>query len=676
MAAKTTVKVAVTNNAAKDDYYSDLGWLQEDASLHGQLNVLANDPGSARIIGVSQNLPTSTANMVNSGATFTPTGFSGALVVTIVNGQLDVDASALNADLQSLGEGMSTSISFYYTAQMANGAYSTAKVTIEIEGTNDDPVISASSVLVGIVTDTADDDSFSAVTGSVAATDVDQNDAGLLSFGLADGETGASDYGAFSIDSAGNWTFTPDDAAVEGLKSTVVETFDIKVSDGHGGFATSTVSVTLNGVNDTASIGGDNAGSAAEDGTGTDSGSLSVSDRDVGDGVFQAAGAADLDGALGDFTFNAATGEWAFALDNAAAQGLGEGELAYETLTVTSLDGTDSEVITVTITGKNDAADIAGTDSGDVTEDGTLVASGTLTIDDADGSDEESFQAATVAGAYGTLVLLADGSWTYTLDNGDPGLDDLDSGEQDAETFTVKSVDGTEHVITVDVHGADEVAPFVYVPPVPTNSGTGDPTNEDHKATGASVVVGGGAANPSYAGTPGDDTISAGGTTGNNQMYGGAGNDTLHGNMGNDIIRGGSGNDVVTGGTGNETIWGGDGIDTINGNDGTDAIYGGYGADLLTGGAQADTFVYLSNLDTGDSISDFAAGDKIDLTAFAPSSFIGLLASAGAVGANEVGYMSSAGVTTIYVDTDGVYGADLEIHLANGYIPGAGDFLF
>lgn len=73
----------------------------------------------------------------------------------------------------------------------------------------------------------------------------------------------------------------------------------------------------------------------------------------------------------------------------------------------------------------------------------------------------------------------------------------------------------------------------------------------------------------------------------------------------------------------------------------------------------------------------FALGDKIDLSAFAPSSFVGLLATAGAVGPNEVGYMVNGTVTTIYVDTDGIFGADLEIYVDN-YIPVAGgaDFIF
>jgi VCBS repeat-containing protein len=551
MAAKTTVKVAVTNNAAKDDYFQDLGWLQEDASLHGQLNVLANDPGSARIIGVSQNLPTSTANMVNSGVTFTPDGFSAAIVVTIVNGQLDIDASDLNDDLQSLGEGMSTAISFYYTAQMANGAYSTAKVTIEIEGTNDDPVIAG--VIAGEVVDTPADDSYVAATGSATASDVDTNDAGLLVFALGAGEDGLGDYGTFAIDEDGNWTFTANDGAVEGLKTTVTETFAIQVADGHGGLDTETVTITLKGVNDIAVISGDNDGDVTEDGAGSAGGTLAVTDRDLVDIGFQAATAAAMMGTYGDFTFDGTTGEW-----------------------------------------------------------------------------------------------------TYTLRNGDANVQALDDGDEVTDTLIVWSADGSaSETITVTIHGADD-AP-AYTPP-PVHTGTGDPNDFDGL---------GAAGNQTTPGSPSADTL-----------YGGAGNDVLNGNNGTDTLYGGSGDDTVNGNNQADTLYGGSGTDTITGGADNDLIIGGYGADTLTGNGGNDTFRYLSALDTGDTITDFAPGDKIDLTAFAPSSFVGVLGAPGAVGPNQVGYMINAGVTTVYVDTDGGAGADLVIMLTGSHALVAGDFNF
>ena len=70
-----------------------------------------------------------------------------------------------------------------------------------------------------------------------------------------------------------------------------------------------------------------------------------------------------------------------------------------------------------------------------------------------------------------------------------------------------------------------------------------------------------------------------------------------------------------------------------------------------------------------------AGADDIDLSAFAPTSFVGAIAQAGAVGANEVGYMVAGGITTVYVDTDGVFGADLEIKLTGNIPLSVNDFI-
>ena len=86
--------------------------------------------------------------------------------------------------------------------------------------------------------------------------------------------------------------------------------------------------------------------------------------------------------------------------------------------------------ITVTVHGENDAADIAGVDTGAVTEDDEEDSvGGQLTIDDVDGEDEESFNAQTIGGVYGSLDIDADGNWTYTLDNDDPDTDALNDGD-------------------------------------------------------------------------------------------------------------------------------------------------------------------------------------------------------------------------------------------------------
>ena len=98
---------------------------------------------------------------------------------------------------------------------------------------------------------------------------------------------------------------------------------------------------------------------------------------------------------------------------------------------------------------------------------------------------------------------------------------------------------------------------------------------------------------------------------------------------------------------------------------------------MLQGNNGADKFVYLSARDTGDLILDFsrAEGDRIDLSAFDDLEFAGALSSPGAVGAGQVGFTQADGQTTVYVDTDGVAGADLEITLNSLVNLMAGDFI-
>ena len=62
---------------------------------------------------------------------------------------------------------------------------------------------------------------------------------------------------------------------------------------------------------------------------------------------------------------------WTYTLDNsnAAVQALNAGDTLTDSFTVTTVDGT-AQVVTITITGANDAAVISGDTTGDVTEAG------------------------------------------------------------------------------------------------------------------------------------------------------------------------------------------------------------------------------------------------------------------------------------------------------------------
>jgi VCBS repeat-containing protein len=112
--------------------------------------------------------------------------------------------------------------------------------------------------------------------------------------------------------------------------------------------------VTVVPFNAPASIGGTSTGAVAEDGTLTASGALTVTDPDLGQAVFAAP--ASLAGTYGSFSFDATSGAWGYALNNAAAnvQALATGETVTDTLTVTSLDGTATQAITLSIAGQDE----------------------------------------------------------------------------------------------------------------------------------------------------------------------------------------------------------------------------------------------------------------------------------------------------------------------------------
>ncbi|HVQ08965.1 MAG TPA: Ig-like domain-containing protein [Allosphingosinicella sp.] len=136
-------------------------------------------------------------------------------------------------------------------------------------------------------------------------------------------------------------------------------------------------------------------------------------------------------------------------------------------LKVTASDGafSVSDIFFLVIDPVNDAAIIGGTDTGAVTEDGSLTASGHLTITDVD-AGEAMFQpvAAGTAGdnGYGTFAMLADGSWTYTLDNDDPDVQALHAVDTLADTLNVLAADGTSHVLNIAIHGANEASANPY----------------------------------------------------------------------------------------------------------------------------------------------------------------------------------------------------------------------
>lgn len=246
--------------------------------------------------------------------------------------------------------------------------------------------------------------------------------------------------------------FTPG-ASLEALRAGEIreEVISYRVTDVDGDTSVSTVKIRVIGENDRATIATDGVQDVivAEQScsTGGDlvaSGKLLVSDVDGGEAVL-ATPAAPLtvvgavsthQGQFGTFTVDAATGAWSYALQLTAAQeaSLGEDDVALDTLTVFSLDGTASFDVTVKVVGgqvltfADGTTVIDGTDGDDVVKVGTgnqavLAGAGDDWIETGAGDD-------TICGGAGNDRITGEG-----------GNDSILGGDGDDTIFGVKGSD-------------------------------------------------------------------------------------------------------------------------------------------------------------------------------------------------------------------------------------------
>jgi VCBS repeat-containing protein len=341
------------------------------------------------------------------------------------------------------------------------------------------------SVKVSTITAAAKDDLFTAVSedgghytmdvllndpGSSDLYSVDQHAAsfaGTAQFPVSNFATLAR--GATISIQNGQLVYYVGGAAFQNLGAGVVgyDTFVYTIRMANGALSTATATVAVTGVNDAASITGDTTGGVTEDGGLTTGGSLAVSDVDTGENVFGSVGA--LAGTYGDFTF--VNGAWTYTLRNGDAnvQSLRGTDVVSDTLQVSSLDGTDTETISVAVNGTNDVAFITGDTSGGVTEDGGLTTGGSLAVSDVDTGENVFGSVGALAGTYGDFTFDA-GAWTYTLRNGDTNVQALVAGQTVSDTLQVQSLDGTaSQAITVAINGADEPPPPDPVYPFTVN---------------------------------------------------------------------------------------------------------------------------------------------------------------------------------------------------------------
>jgi VCBS repeat-containing protein len=151
-----------------------------------------------------------------------------------------------------------------------------------------------------------------------------------------------------------------------------------------------------------------------------------------------------------------------------AFQSLNAGESRMVTFSyrVTDADGdAGTATATITVVGANDAATIGGAAAGAVAEDGTLRASGQLTITDIDAGQAAFASPASLAGSYGAFTFdAATGAWSYLLDNASAKVQALAGGQVVTDRLTVASLDGTAtQDITITIAGSSDLGPNLIV---------------------------------------------------------------------------------------------------------------------------------------------------------------------------------------------------------------------
>lgn len=207
--------------------------------------------------------------------------------------------------------------------------------------------------------DTTANDVFAIAAGKLQGSDINSGD--VLRYGIVgitpniNGIAGKSgSYGYLSLNTiTGDYTFTPNNAAIQARKTSASETFYVYVSDG----VTSTdddikpLLVEVVGVNDPTTFSGSISGVVREDLNLFATGLLVVSDRDDGDGVINAM---TMAGAYGVFNIDR-NGQWQYQLNNhlPAVQALGDGKSIIESFVV-SVSGGSQKSLVMTIEGTND----------------------------------------------------------------------------------------------------------------------------------------------------------------------------------------------------------------------------------------------------------------------------------------------------------------------------------
>ena len=534
---------------------------KKDAGTSGNVLINDSDPnkGSLIVTGVIVGDHDKPGADPVTGKIGDPlSGAYGSLVLN-ADGSYTYD---LNNDLdvvKTLRPGETLTEVFTYEITDPSGQTDRATLTITITGSSDAPV--ATDNTGAVQEDVKLTDSGNVLTDNDGnGTDHDPEGTKLTVTAVNGDVAGVGapvggTYGSLTLNADGSYTYTLNNSAanVQALRpgQTVTESFTYTITDEDGETATATLTITITGQNDVP-VAVDDAGSVRHLVKETETGNVLPNDSDADDGasltVVQVNGGAGnvgaaIWGSYGQLTLNA-DGSYSYVLDKnnpdvVALLGTTGSLLDSFTYTVSDgVGGEDTANLVITITGPGDLHATDNSNEVRVVDGGTPGIGGNiLTDDDGNGVDFDpagpngavdavvsithgsntvqvpANSPVTISGAYGTLTIYPDGTYSYQVDDANGSVQALGAvSDTLTETFTYEigttdpdSPASKTATLTITIKGPG-------LPPVATDNG--GEVKEDTKLTHVGNVIIDNDANAGVDRDPDSDPITVVGVNG------------------------------------------------------------------------------------------------------------------------------------------------------------------
>ncbi|RFM28396.1 Ig-like domain-containing protein, partial [Chitinophaga silvisoli] len=420
-----TARLIITVTAANDAPIATDDAITINEDIQGTANVLTNDTdsdGDALSASVVTN-PVHGIIVLNADGSFTYTpnaNFNGLDTVT-------------------------------YQACDINGACDTARLIITVTAMNDAPIAVDDAI-------TINEDAQG--TGNILTNDSDPDGDALTASVVANPA-----HGTIVLNADGSFTYTPN-ANFNGL-----DTLTYQACDNNGACDTARLIITVTAMND-APIAADDAITINEDSQGT--GNVLTNDSDP-----------DGDALTASVVTNPAHGTIVLNADGSFTYTPNANFNGIDTVTYQACDnngGCDTARLIITVTATNDAP-VATDDAITIVEDTN--GAGNVLTNDTD-SDGDALTASVITSpAHGTIVLNADGSFSYTPTANFNGLDTVTYQACD----NIGACDSARLIITVTAMNDAPVATDDVVTIVEDTNGTGNVLTNDTDPDGDALTV-------------------------------------------------------------------------------------------------------------------------------------------------------------------------------------------